>query len=151
MCARVAKAVCVCMRECMCFTVCACVEGNHRLDFLNIIPCLRSSLSISSPFPSLSPPLFSSRFDMLNLPILFFFLLRRGSVLFKGLGFPPDWLNPTSVWIVVLFQTKDGGGITISIPFILYLSSGVAAKEFESPPLAWLGAFHFLEQNSLKY
>lgn len=39
-------------------------------------------------------------------------------------SFPPDCLNPTSVWIVFLFQTKDRGGITISLPFTLFLSNG---------------------------
>lgn len=34
--------------------------------------------------------------------------------------FPPDCLNPTSVWIVTLFQTKDRGGITILLPFTYF-------------------------------
>lgn len=34
---------------------------------------------------------------------------------------PPDCLNPTSVWIVALFQTKDRGGITILLPFTFFL------------------------------
>ena len=100
-----------------CVCVCVC-KSYHQFNFLNIPLCCENSLSFPSP-----PPL-SWRFDMLNLLILFFFLLWWGSVLFKGLNFPPDCLNPTSVWIVFLFQTKDRGRITISLPFTLALSSG---------------------------
>lgn len=88
-------------------------------------------------FPlSTSVSTLSGSFDMLNLQILFFFLLWWGSVLFKDLSFPPDCLNPTSVWIVFLFQTKDRGGITISLPFALRLSCGTSWGIFKNHCLA---------------
>lgn len=66
--ARVGKWVSVCL-DCVCLCV---YKSNHQFNFLNIPPCCENSLS----FPlCASPPSPSRRFDMLNLLILFFFLL----------------------------------------------------------------------------
>lgn len=96
---------------------------------------------------STSPATLSWHFDMRNLLILFFFLLRWGSVLFKGLSFPPpppDCLNPASVWIVFQFQTKDRGGITISLPFTLFQVAAAEVFFFFLKPLPGCFSFFFL-------
>lgn len=105
-------------------SVCVCsYKTGLQYSFPNIPQSCENSLILSN---STSPPSLSWSFDMLNLLILFFFLPWWGSVPFKGVSSPPWLSKPYRVWIVFLFQTKDRGRITISLPFTLLLSIGIS-------------------------
>lgn len=134
MCSSLGGEISVCVLRCLL------VYRELTISSIFKIPPHAVKLTLLSLFTS--PATLSWHFDMRNLLILFFFLLRWGSVLFKGLSSfpPPDCLNPASVWIVFQFQTKDRGGITISLPFTLFQ---VAAAEvfFVFKPLPGCSSF----------
>lgn len=137
MCSSLGGEISVCVLRCLL------VYRELTISSIFKIPPHAVKLTLLSLFTS--PATLSWHFDMRNLLILFFFLLRWGSVLFKGLSSPPpsppDCLNPASVWIVFQFQTKDRGGITISLPFTLFQVAAAEVFLFLNHCLAVLAFF----------
>lgn len=131
------------LKPCLCKCVYVCAYIRVTISSISLISPHAVKIHSALPLCPLHSRPDQAFFDMLNLLILFFFLLWWGSVLFKGLSFPPDCLSPTSVWIVFLFQTKDRGGITISLPFTLFLSSGSSWGIFLKTA-AWLPSFYII-------
>lgn len=123
--------------------MCLCILDYPSVQFPKYPPMLRK-FTLLSPLnpPSYSVPmlLHAKSADFIFLPPV----VRKCP--FQGSRFlPPDCLNPTSVWIVFLFQTKYRGGITTSLPFTLFFDWQQlgSLKHFFLSAFAFFSSFFF--------